>query len=390
MDGVVLRKVCSKILLTPSVPPRDVAQATPEALEILPADFVEKHGVLPFVFRNRTLYVATSEPWNIPVLDEIGHRTGCRVDIRFVDEVPLGLLLEKLYGIPAPARFKRDPQPRPRTEPEQQLPERPPEDLMCEDTFQQIYQRTDEAGDDGDREDEPARETRREPPEAQRETRPERPQAPAEEPPPERRRRSRGERPARRREAAEREPTVELTETVQQWLDGEDGGEGRKAFKSVENARAALDLAGDTDQIGWVLARFCLSKARRVVLFTRYGDVWMGWTGDGEGVERDKVRLLMVPSVKGTIFELVSRTGSHFVGPLTNHPIHRRFLSTLGSADPASCGLFPVYHRDRVVLGMYLDGGAQGELQEDVTDVLLLAQHVPRVLERLVHEYRGD
>ncbi len=50
----------------------------PEALRALPADFVKKHRVLPLEIRNGSIRVATAEPGNARIIDDIRLLSGCR------------------------------------------------------------------------------------------------------------------------------------------------------------------------------------------------------------------------------------------------------------------------------------------------------------------------
>jgi hypothetical protein len=99
VDGARLRRLCSRLVGTPSVNPGDVGRAEPDALALLPREFAAEFQVIPFARRGETLFVATAEPWQLPVLAEIGARTGLRVAARFVEDAAIERLLEVLYGI---------------------------------------------------------------------------------------------------------------------------------------------------------------------------------------------------------------------------------------------------------------------------------------------------
>ena len=51
-----------------------------EALRALPADFVKRHRVLPFKIHNGTLHIATAEPGNQRVIDDIRLLSGLEVE----------------------------------------------------------------------------------------------------------------------------------------------------------------------------------------------------------------------------------------------------------------------------------------------------------------------
>ena len=53
--------------------------ATPDALRSLPADFVKRHRVLPLKISDGSLHIATAEPGNVRVIDDIRLLTGLEV-----------------------------------------------------------------------------------------------------------------------------------------------------------------------------------------------------------------------------------------------------------------------------------------------------------------------
>ena len=64
-----------------------------EALRTLPADFVKRHRVLPFKLHNGTIHIATAEPGNQRVIDDIRLLSGLEVE---ESEAPGAEILEKI------------------------------------------------------------------------------------------------------------------------------------------------------------------------------------------------------------------------------------------------------------------------------------------------------
>ena len=64
-----------------------------EALHALPAEFVKRHRVLPFKIHDSTIHIATSEPGNQRVIDDIRLLSGLEVH---ESEAPSAELLEKI------------------------------------------------------------------------------------------------------------------------------------------------------------------------------------------------------------------------------------------------------------------------------------------------------
>src|SRR5437899_2220591 len=64
-----------------------------EAIRALPADFVKRHRVLPFEIRHGTILVATADPGNQRVIDDIRLLSGLEVQ---ESEAPPAEILEKI------------------------------------------------------------------------------------------------------------------------------------------------------------------------------------------------------------------------------------------------------------------------------------------------------
>src|SRR5258708_148039 len=64
-----------------------------EAMRALPSDFVKRHRILPFQIRDGTLHVATADPGNHRVIDDIRLLSGLEVQ---ESEAPSAEILEKI------------------------------------------------------------------------------------------------------------------------------------------------------------------------------------------------------------------------------------------------------------------------------------------------------
>src|ERR1041385_3688160 len=68
-------------------------EISPEALKLLPADFVKRNRILPFKLSNGTIHIATDQPGNAILIDDIRLLTGMEVaEI----EAPSAELLQKI------------------------------------------------------------------------------------------------------------------------------------------------------------------------------------------------------------------------------------------------------------------------------------------------------
>jgi type II secretory ATPase GspE/PulE/Tfp pilus assembly ATPase PilB-like protein len=71
----------------------------PDVLEMLPAKLVYRQGCVPINRDNGTLTVATSDPFELSVLDELRLLTGCSIDLVLADEEELQKFIRAHYGV---------------------------------------------------------------------------------------------------------------------------------------------------------------------------------------------------------------------------------------------------------------------------------------------------
>ncbi len=83
------------------LPVVDLASAVvePKVLECLPAKLVYRQSCVPIARENGTLTVATSDPFELAVLDELRLLTGCQIDLVLADEDDLRKFIRANYGV---------------------------------------------------------------------------------------------------------------------------------------------------------------------------------------------------------------------------------------------------------------------------------------------------
>ncbi len=127
-------------------------------------------------------------------------------------------------------------------------------------------------------------------------------------------------------------------------------------------SRAAARL-GDVeirDDIGDVLLAFCQPYfRRRVVLVARKGYI-VGWRGEGEGIEGDRVRTIEIPDHDPSVFLGVTGAGGFWLGALPTLDANRTLADGLGGTFPRECVVLPVILRSRVVCYLYGDNLESG------------------------------
>ena len=70
-----------------------------DVLEMLPAKLVHKQACAPIARENGTLTVATSDPYELSVLDELRMLTGCAIELVLADEEDLRRFIRANYGV---------------------------------------------------------------------------------------------------------------------------------------------------------------------------------------------------------------------------------------------------------------------------------------------------
>lgn len=73
--------------------------STPEALKVLPAEFVRRHQVLPLQIRDGVLYLATADPKDIRVIEDVRLMTGLEVNLVPAGSAELVERIGELYQV---------------------------------------------------------------------------------------------------------------------------------------------------------------------------------------------------------------------------------------------------------------------------------------------------
>jgi hypothetical protein len=130
-------------------------------------------------------------------------------------------------------------------------------------------------------------------------------------------------------------------------------------------ARAARDLqdAEIRDEIGDVLLGFSGDYFERRALLIARKEKIVGWRGEGEGIDSERLRALEIESHLPSIFLGLREAGQFWLGPLPPLPANRALIEACGGAAPKDCLVLPVALRGKIVCYLYLDnrgGGVSG------------------------------
>ena len=341
----------------------DLELASTSAIRMLTPRIASRLGVVPFKLEGRTLSVATLNPGDLLVEDEIAQLTGCLVasfvtlEIRFVEA------LNRHYQAPITARYAGlirrlsggaervvVPSARSRIDEAESGPVTPPVEAPAsapvvrrsrtapkhEEALELSADERDlfpslSRADDGATEDGPQPEP----------TAPRSPTEPADEAPS-----VAVERRSARDRAAMPPVPAEATEIGPDTL-------LQAASHAMQNVEMRDDIADAV--LGFSAPLF----KRRMMLVMRKGTI-MGWRGEGLGVEEQAVRAISLPADEPSVFSGLLQGVDFWLGPLPTMPHNTELVLALGGAPPKDCYILPVKVRDRVVCFLYGDNMGDG------------------------------
>jgi type IV pilus assembly protein PilB len=74
-----------------------LANPSPDAVRLVPADLARRHQILALELVSDGLVVASADPWNVAALDEVRFRTGRRLKVRLAGARALARAIERAY-----------------------------------------------------------------------------------------------------------------------------------------------------------------------------------------------------------------------------------------------------------------------------------------------------
>jgi hypothetical protein len=152
----------------------------------------------------------------------------------------------------------------------------------------------------------------------------------------------------------------------------------------ADTAAVRIDRAETRDEVVEALVALCRHFFRRVLFFIVREPWVLGWTGAGEGVERDLAQQLRFPLDEPSVFQTVTRDKTMCIGRLGPEDQNRRFLTALGKQPKTNAAVFPVLVKGRVVNLVYADNGSTGNVKSGLGELLVLLQGVPRAYLRII------
>jgi hypothetical protein len=130
------------------------------------------------------------------------------------------------------------------------------------------------------------------------------------------------------------------------------------------------------------------SRFPRVLLLLSAQESVQGWTGRGGRLTRSRVSTLRIPWGEPSIFAFVKLSGTAHRGGLSRILMPSALAELVGDKATASCAVFPVRIKDRLIAFLYADRAGAPLSEEDYRALEVAASSLGSSLARLLLELR--
>jgi len=127
----------------------------------------------------------------------------------------------------------------------------------------------------------------------------------------------------------------------------------------LERAGDALEHAEVRDDISDAVLGFCAPILARRLLLAMRGDTIVGWRGAGEGVRPAAIEALSIPVAEPSVFTGLVQGAGLWLGPLPRTPSNDLLVRALGGAPAAPCLVLPLAVRGKTVAFLYGDNAGR-------------------------------
>ncbi len=362
-------------------PPQRLENVPPEVIAAVPSRLAARYRIVPIAIQGRKLHLAMRDPKDLIALDEIAFLTGLTIEPYVATEFRIVRAIERYYhvalgtktipvsgGAPEPARAA------PRPSPENPSPVAAPAST--------------EVGLDGlpldadpDDSDEPFVSSRASVPPQEADDTP----IPA----------SLDEWRMAQQEVPEEfpEPEAAAVHPVPASVSTAPAAPRRGAVTAAAGPPSPLTLevistrlrAAETrDEVFNALLDFTCSHFRKSALFIVQQDRVLGWSGRGETLSPPRIRNVMVPLDRPSLFVFFRSGGDYYYGPVPDLPANARFYLDMGCPPPSRVLLLPLTLKDRPSVILYSDNGPDADKAPDIQLYRRLVQKATLALEVLI------
>lgn len=369
IDENTLGEYLADVSRTRYCPPARLAKVPPDVVAAVPARIAAKYLVMPIAIEARKLHVAMCDPKDLLALDEIAFLTGLPIEPFVSTEFRIQQAIERYYNIrigtktiPVAAAT-----PQPAARPPARTPASPataarkpqdeigldglPLDADPADLDQPFVTATTapaflEAG-------EPI-------PPSLEAWRAAQEDAGAPPPPP--------PSPAASAPRAATRPVTPITVRQPAGASAPQSGASTAAAPAplseggpltLETIAQRLRESETRDDVFEAVLDYASSHFRKAALFVVQQDRVLGWSGRGEGLFPARIRNVIVPLNRPSLFVFFRSGGDYFYGPVPDLPANAKFYLDLGCPPPARVFLLPLSIMDRTAVILYADNGPE-------------------------------
>jgi hypothetical protein len=153
---------------------------------------------------------------------------------------------------------------------------------------------------------------------------------------------------------------------------------------AIESASTRLREAETRDDVFDAVLDFTANRFLRGALFVAQPDRVLGWSGRGGGLAPTRVRNVIVPLDRPSLFLFVRSSTDYFYGPVPDLPANAKFYLDLGCPPPARVLLMPLTIAERPAGILYADNGPDSSKAPDVQEFRRLLKKASIALEILI------
>jgi hypothetical protein len=159
---------------------------------------------------------------------------------------------------------------------------------------------------------------------------------------------------------------------------------GGTSAPSLEATATRLRQAEARDEIFNAILDFSAARFLRSALFIVQADRVLGWGGRGADIDQARVRHIVVPLDRPSLFGFFKSGADYYHGPVAELPANTRFFLDLGCTPPARALLLPLLIKERPTVVLYADSGAEPSPQADIAMLRRLLGKAALALEVLI------
>jgi hypothetical protein len=374
-------------------PPHRLENIPSEVISAVPARLAARYRIVPIAIKGRKLQLAMRDPKDLITLDEITFLTGLTIEPFVATEFRIVRAIEVYYGIKlgtktipvsggSPSERRPEAHSRPEPEPDSLQSDIGldglPMDAEATDLDQPFVQNPAAPLPRGRESEEeiPASleewrmaqqqmpEELPEKPRRQDETRPMAPIASA----------SSGSPPAAETPASTQKPATAPVASIAY----------HPAVHTMESVAARMRASETRDEVFDAILDFASARFHRAALFVVQQDRVLGWSGRGPGISPLRIRNVMVPLDKPSLFVFFRSGGDYYYGPVPDLPANARLFLDLGFPAPARVLLVPLTIKDRPSVILYADRGSNAGRAPEIAEFRRLLQKASLALEVLI------